>query len=99
LNDLATIEKSMDRLTHNRPTEVDSDTENIAGEITTLLSQLNNCEKLVKLKNIAHNVWKEKNGTRNKRKIENTVGLCPISPSKRQQRKDSNKHFNNSCIY
>lgn len=83
----------MDRLTHNKPTEVDSDTENIAEEVTTLLNQLNNCKKLVKLKNIAFDVWKEKNGTRNKRKIENTGGLCPISPSKRQQRKDSNKTF------
>ncbi|RGB38650.1 hypothetical protein C1646_812495 [Rhizophagus diaphanus] len=34
-NDLATVEKSMNRLTHNRPTEVDSDTENIAEKETT----------------------------------------------------------------
>ncbi|PKK72668.1 hypothetical protein RhiirC2_776919 [Rhizophagus irregularis] len=61
----------MNRLTHNRPTEVDSDTENIAEEITTLLNQLNNC----------------------KEKIENTGDLCPISPYKRQQRKDSDKTF------
>jgi hypothetical protein len=79
----------MNRLTRNRSTP---DTENIAEEITTLLNQLNNCEELVKLKNISFNIWK-KNGSRNKRKIENTGGLCSISPSKRQQRKDSNKIF------
>ncbi|RIA83827.1 hypothetical protein C1645_880276 [Glomus cerebriforme] len=52
LNDLITIEKSMNRLTHNRPAEVDSNTENIAKEVTTLLNKLNNCEELVKLKDI-----------------------------------------------
>lgn len=83
----------MNRLTQNKPAEVDSDKENIAEEITTLLKKLNNCEELVKLKDITYNVWKEKNGTRHKRKIESTSGLCPISPSKKQQRKDSNKTF------
>ncbi|CAB4398576.1 unnamed protein product [Rhizophagus irregularis] len=56
LNDLAIVEKNMNRLIHNKPTEVDSNTENIAEEITILLNQLNNCEELVKLKNIAFNV-------------------------------------------
>ena len=84
----------MKRLTHNIPAEIDFETENIAAEeVMTLLNNLNNCEQLVKLKNITYNIWKEKNGTRNKRKIESNSTLCPISPSKKQQRKDSNKTF------
>ncbi|CAB4491542.1 unnamed protein product [Rhizophagus irregularis] len=74
---------SMNRLTQNRPAEIDPDTENVAKEITTLLNNLNNCEQLVKLKSITFNAWKEKNETRNKRKIKSTENLCPISPSKK----------------
>ncbi|RIA82486.1 hypothetical protein C1645_835286 [Glomus cerebriforme] len=37
---------NMNRLTHNRPAKVDSNTEYIAKEITTLLNKLNNCEEL-----------------------------------------------------
>jgi hypothetical protein len=83
----------MNRLTQNRPAEIDPDTENVAKEITTLLNNLNNCEQLVKLKSITYNAWKEKNETRNKRKIKSTENLCPISPSKKQQRKDFHKTF------
>jgi hypothetical protein len=68
LNDLITIENRMNRLTHDRPAEIDPDTKNIAEEIATLLNNLNNCEPLVNLKNITYNVWKEKNGTKTKGK-------------------------------
>ena len=54
-------------INHNRPAEIDFETENIAAEE---VNNLNNCEESVKLKNITYNIWKEKNGTRNKRKIE-----------------------------
>ncbi|PKK60259.1 hypothetical protein RhiirC2_856939 [Rhizophagus irregularis] len=55
LNDLITVENSMNRLTQNRSAEIDPDTENVAKEITILLNNLNNCEQLVKLKSITFN--------------------------------------------
>jgi len=83
----------MNRLTSDRPAEVDSNAKDTIEEITRLLNELNNCDELIKLKNISHEVWKEKNVMKNKRKTDNTSDLCPISPSRRQRRKVSNKTF------
>jgi hypothetical protein len=61
--------------------------------MVSILEKLDENEDIKKLRDVSNKIWKERNTQGKKNKHVSKENICPLSPSKKQRRHDSNSIF------
>ena len=93
LNEMEFITKNIKRLSENVPDGVDDEAKNLNKKMRTVLEKINDNEDIKKLKDITNNVWKERSQSKKENKYMLKENIYPLSPTKKQQRHNSNAIF------
>jgi len=93
LNEMEFIARNIKQLSENVPDGIDDEAKNLNKKMKVILERINDNEDVRKLKDITNKVWKERTQNKMENKHMLKENIYPLSPTKKQQRHNSNAIF------